>query len=80
MRGRRTSLFTALPSSGGRVASGMGTGPRVTSTTVVAGSAEDLAAILPNGRALPIPNRDHMLAVGDKVYKEAVLKFLQERR
>jgi pimeloyl-ACP methyl ester carboxylesterase len=43
---------------------------------VVAGSAEDLAAILPNGRALPIPNRDHMLAVGDKVFKTGVLEFL----
>ena len=26
-----------------------------------------------------IPDRDHMLAVGDKVFKEGVLKFLQER-
>jgi pimeloyl-ACP methyl ester carboxylesterase len=43
---------------------------------VVAGSAEDLAAILPNGRALPIPDRDHMLAVGDKVFKTGVLEFL----
>ena len=28
---------------------------------------------------LEIPNRDHMLAVGDRVYKAGVLKFLQER-
>jgi pimeloyl-ACP methyl ester carboxylesterase len=44
----------------------------------VAGSAQELAALLPAGRALDIPGRDHMLAVGDKVFKEAVLKFLAE--
>jgi hypothetical protein len=27
---------------------------------------------------LPIPGRDHMLAVGDKVFKAGVLQFLQE--
>jgi hypothetical protein len=26
-------------------------------------------------RALDIPNRDHMLAVGDKVFKAAALEF-----
>jgi pimeloyl-ACP methyl ester carboxylesterase len=45
----------------------------------IAGSAEALAAIIPGAQALPIPNRDHMLAVGDKVVKAGVLKFLQER-
>ncbi len=45
----------------------------------IAGSAEELAAILPNARALPIPNRDHMLAVGDKVFKTGVLEFLKEK-
>ena len=44
----------------------------------VAGSAHELAALLPAGRALDIPGRDHMLAVGDKVFKEAVLAFLAE--
>jgi pimeloyl-ACP methyl ester carboxylesterase len=44
----------------------------------VAGSAQELAALLPNGRALDVPDRDHMLAVGDKVFKEAVLSFLAE--
>ena len=43
----------------------------------IAGSAEGLAAVMPNARALPIPNRDHMLAVGDKVFKAGVLQFLQ---
>ena len=45
----------------------------------VAGSVEDLAAIIPGCEVLPIPNRDHMLAVGDKVYKQGVLDFLARR-
>jgi pimeloyl-ACP methyl ester carboxylesterase len=44
----------------------------------VAGSAPELTALLPAGRALDIPGRDHMLAVGDKVFKEGVLGFLAE--
>jgi len=44
----------------------------------IAGSPEALAAILPHARALPIPNRDHMLAVGDKVFKAGVIEFLKE--
>ena len=39
-------------------------------------SAEELAALLPHAMALPIPGRDHMLAVGDKVFKASVLEFL----
>jgi pimeloyl-ACP methyl ester carboxylesterase len=42
----------------------------------IAGSAEELAAVLPHAKALPIPGRDHMLAVGDKVFKAGVLEFL----
>ena len=42
----------------------------------VAGDPHRLAAILPRGRALDIPSRDHNLAVGDKVYKAGVLAFL----
>jgi pimeloyl-ACP methyl ester carboxylesterase len=45
----------------------------------IGGSAEELAALIPNAQALPIPNRDHMLAVGDKAYKAAVLRFLAEK-
>ncbi len=45
----------------------------------VAGSLEDLAALIPGAEALPIPNRDHMLSVGDKVYKQGVLDFLSRR-
>ncbi len=45
----------------------------------VAGSASALAALFPHASALDIPNRDHMLAVGDKVFKAAVLEFLATR-
>jgi pimeloyl-ACP methyl ester carboxylesterase len=45
----------------------------------VAGSARELAALLPSGVALDIPGRDHMLAVGDKVFKSAVLDFLAQK-
>jgi pimeloyl-ACP methyl ester carboxylesterase len=46
---------------------------------VIGGSAEELAALIPGAEALPIPRRDHMLAVGDRVYKEGVLDFLRRR-
>jgi pimeloyl-ACP methyl ester carboxylesterase len=42
----------------------------------VAGPAGKLAAVMRNARALDIPGRDHMLAVGDKSFKTAVLQFL----
>ena len=45
----------------------------------VAGSARELAALLPAGRAFDIPGRDHMLAVGDRAFKAAVLNFLPEQ-
>jgi pimeloyl-ACP methyl ester carboxylesterase len=45
----------------------------------IAGSPEELAALIPGAKALPIPHRDHMLAVGDKVYKSGVLDFLAQR-
>lgn len=44
----------------------------------IAGSAQRLAALIPGARALDIPNRDHMLAVGDKVYKAGVIDFLNQ--
>jgi hypothetical protein len=34
---------------------------------------------MPKGEALEIPNRDHMLAVGDKVFKSGALAFLERR-
>jgi pimeloyl-ACP methyl ester carboxylesterase len=42
----------------------------------IAGSAEALGNIIPGAEVLDIPNRDHMRAVGDKVYKTGVLEFL----
>ncbi len=45
----------------------------------IAGSAQALAALIPGARALDIPGRDHMLAVGDKVFKSGVLDFLNQR-
>jgi pimeloyl-ACP methyl ester carboxylesterase len=44
----------------------------------IAGSAHELAALLPAARALDIAGRDHMLAVGDKVFKDGVRRFLAE--
>lgn len=45
----------------------------------VAGSCHDLAALIPGAQALDIPDRDHMLAVGDRVYKAGVVEFLEKR-
>lgn len=44
----------------------------------IAGAPEPLAALLPRGRALPIPDRDHNLAVGDKVFKAGALALFAE--
>jgi pimeloyl-ACP methyl ester carboxylesterase len=46
---------------------------------LVAGSPEELAMLMPGAQLLAIPDRDHMLAVGDRVFKAGVLKFLAER-
>ena len=45
----------------------------------IAGDPHRLAAMFPDGETLEIPGRDHNLAVGDKVYKAGVLRFLQRR-
>ncbi len=45
----------------------------------IAGSAKELATLIPGARALDIPGRDHMLAVGDKIFRTGVVEFLQER-
>ena len=52
----------------------------VGTTDEIAGSAAALGEIIPGSRVLDIPNRDHMRAVGDKVYKTGVLDFLSRRR
>lgn len=46
---------------------------------VIGGTAEGLAALIPGAQALPIPGRDHMKAVGDRVYKDGVIAFLKTR-
>jgi pimeloyl-ACP methyl ester carboxylesterase len=46
----------------------------------IAGSAAALGEIIPGAKVLDIPNRDHMRAVGDKVYKTGVLDFLSTRK
>lgn len=51
----------------------------VGSKDAIAGSPEELAALIPGARALTIADRDHMLAVGDKAFKAGVLEFLALR-
>jgi len=50
----------------------------VGTTDDIAGSGEEFAALLPNGRHFAIKGRDHMLAVGDKTFKSAVLEFYKD--
>ena len=45
----------------------------------VAGSARALAALIRDAEVLVIPNRDHMLATGDKAFKAGVLDFLARK-
>ena len=42
----------------------------------MAGSPDELAALLPQGEAYVIPRRDHMRATGDTKFKAAALNFL----
>jgi pimeloyl-ACP methyl ester carboxylesterase len=46
----------------------------------IAGSAEALGEVIAGAKVLDIPNRDHMRAVGDKVYKTGVIEFLLRRK
>jgi pimeloyl-ACP methyl ester carboxylesterase len=45
---------------------------------LLTGPPDPLAAAFAYGRAVTVPHRDHMTAVGDKVYKQAVLEFFAE--
>jgi pimeloyl-ACP methyl ester carboxylesterase len=45
----------------------------------IAGSPHELAELIPEAHVLTIPDRDHMLAVGDRIYKNGVLAFLRDR-
>ncbi len=51
----------------------------VGTTDEVAGSAHGLGELIPGAQVLDIPGRDHMRAVGDKVYKTGVVDFLSRR-
>jgi pimeloyl-ACP methyl ester carboxylesterase len=51
----------------------------VGSDDVIGGRAEDLARLIPGAEAFVIAGRDHMKAVGDRSYKEAVTAFLAHR-
>jgi pimeloyl-ACP methyl ester carboxylesterase len=51
----------------------------VGSNDEIAGSAPALGRIIPGAEVLDIPNRDHMRAVGDKVYKTGVIDFLSRQ-
>ena len=45
----------------------------------IAGSAHALGGLIAGSEVLDIPNRDHMRAVGDKVYKAGVADFLSRQ-
>ena len=47
---------------------------------MLAGPAQPLADAIPGAEALDIPGRDHMKAVGDRVFKEWRARFSQGRR
>ena len=44
----------------------------------VAGPIAPLVALMPTARGVALPGRNHINAVGDKGYKQAVLAFLAE--
>jgi pimeloyl-ACP methyl ester carboxylesterase len=46
----------------------------------IAGSPDGLARLIPGAELCVISRRDHMLATGDRQFKECVLGFLRERR
>jgi pimeloyl-ACP methyl ester carboxylesterase len=45
----------------------------------IAGPAQPLADAITGAKVLDIPGRDHMKAVGDRIFKEGVLNFLKQR-
>lgn len=51
----------------------------VGSDDVIGGRADALAQLIPGAEAFVIEGRDHMKAVGDSCYKEAVTAFLARR-
>ena len=73
----RGSRQTLTPAQVGRIA--VPTLVSVGTRDAVAGDGHKLAALIPGAKAVDIPGRDHNLAVGDRVHKEAVLAFLRDR-
>ncbi len=51
----------------------------VGSEDAIAGPGQPLADAIPGAQVLDIPGRDHMKAVGDRVFKDGVLEFLRRR-
>jgi pimeloyl-ACP methyl ester carboxylesterase len=43
----------------------------------VAGNVDELVSVIPGAQGVKLPGRNHMNAVGDRVYKDAVLGFLK---
>jgi len=74
IRGSRQSLSAAEV---GRI--GVPVLIAVGSTDDIAGEPDGLADLIPGAEALVIPGRDHMLAVGDRVFKAGVTEFLSRR-
>jgi pimeloyl-ACP methyl ester carboxylesterase len=74
IRGSRQSLTRA---EAGRI--GVPVLVAVGTKDEIAGSPQELATLIPDAQAVDIPRRDHMRAVGDRVFKQAVLRFLGER-
>jgi pimeloyl-ACP methyl ester carboxylesterase len=52
----------------------------VGTTDDVAGSGPELARLIPGAQILDITGRDHMRAVGDRIYKDGVSAFLSAHR
>ena len=44
----------------------------------VAGDVKTLVAAIPGATGLTLPNRSHMNAVGDKMFKERTVAFLKD--
>jgi pimeloyl-ACP methyl ester carboxylesterase len=42
----------------------------------VAGNVDELVSVIPGARGVVLPGRNHMNAAGDRVYKDAVVMFL----
>jgi pimeloyl-ACP methyl ester carboxylesterase len=45
----------------------------------ISGPIEPLVAAIPGAKGVTLPRRNHMNAVGDKLYKAAVLEFLRSQ-